>query len=124
METADTIAAVAGRTISIVSHTGGIGVSMYDKCFRAGLGVRYVVTTGNEADIDMIEVMDHLINEAGTRIILAYIEGFNRPEKFAPVAAKATDSGVQIIVLKAGTSPAGEQGDLAYRAYDGFQQRL
>ena len=80
-------------------------------------GVRYVVTTGNETDIDMIEVIDHLINEAGTRIILAYIEGFKRPEKFASVAAKAADSGVQIIVLKAGTSSAGERAAILHTAH-------
>jgi acyl-CoA synthetase (NDP forming) len=110
-------APVGERTIGIVSHSGGIGLSIYDKCHRAGLGVRYAISTGNEADLDMVEVMDWLIEEGGTRIILAYLEGFAHSERFAPVAAKAADRGVAIVILKAGTSSAGARAAVSHTAH-------
>ena len=105
------------RTISVVSHSGGIGNSIYDKCYRAGIGVRYVVTTGNEADLEMLEVVDWLVQEGGSRAILLYLEGFRRPEAFAAVAARAADRGVRIIVAKAGRSDAGARAAVSHTAH-------
>ncbi|MDP9090249.1 MAG: acetate--CoA ligase family protein [Pseudomonadota bacterium] len=105
------------RWVSVVSQSGGIGNSIYDKCHRAGVGVRYVITTGNEADLEMLEVMDYLIAEGGTRIILAYLEGFKRPQDFAAMAARAANRNVAIIVIKAGKSRAGERAAVSHTAH-------
>lgn len=117
VEDAAAIAATTERAVSIVSHSGGIGVSLYDKCFRASIGVRYAITTGNEADLDMLEVIDFLLAEGGSRIILAYVEGFKRPTDFARVATKAAEQGVAIIVVKAGTSAAGSRAAVSHTAH-------
>ena len=117
VEDAETVARTTERTVSVVSHSGGIGLSMYDKCFRASIGVRYVITTGNGADLEMLEVIDYLLEEGGTRVILAYVEGFRRPQDFAAVASKAADCGVAIIVVKAGASAAGSRAAVSHTAH-------
>ena len=117
IEDAATAALTTHRAVSVVSHSGGIGNSIYDKCHRAGVGVRYVITTGNEADLDMLEVIDYLIAEGGSRVILAYIEGFKRGHDFAAVASRAAERGVAIIALKAGSSTAGERAAVSHTAH-------
>ncbi len=117
VEDAATAALSPPRTVSVVSHSGGIGNSLYDKCFRASIGVRYVVTTGNEADLEMLEVIDWLVEEGGSRAILVYLEGFRRPEDFAAVAARAANRGVRIIVAKAGRSDAGARAAVSHTAH-------
>ena len=117
VEDATTAALSPPRNLSVVSHSGGIGNAIYDKCFRAGIGVRYVVTTGNEADLEMLEVIDWLVDEGGSRTILIYLEGFRRPDRFAAVAARAADRGVRLIVAKAGRSDAGARAAVSHTAH-------
>ena len=117
IETAETIDDSIERTVSIVSQSGGVANSLYDKCHRSDIGVRLVVTTGNEADLDCLEVTDYLVTEGGSRIIILYIEGFRSPEAFAHVASKAADRGVALVAIKVGRSDAAQRATLSHTAH-------
>ena len=60
--------------VAIVSQSGAFGVSVYALLREAGVGVRCVAATGNEADLDTADFVHALANRPGVRLILLYLE--------------------------------------------------
>ena len=61
--------------VSLVTQSGGFGYSIALACAEAGIGFRHVIATGNESDVDTVELIDALLDDDETHIIVAYIEG-------------------------------------------------
>ena len=61
--------------VSMVMQSGGFGNSLAYACHAAGVGFRVLVSSGNEADLQAAELMDALVDDERTEIILAYLEG-------------------------------------------------
>ncbi|MDW4741638.1 acetyl CoA synthetase, partial [Escherichia coli] len=61
--------------IGLVSQSGAFGGFAYSLARERGIGLSHWVTTGNEADVDMSDCLDWMIDDASTRVILAYMEG-------------------------------------------------
>ena len=60
--------------VGFVSQSGALGYGAVSLAFERGLGLGWVVNTGNEADVSAVEVMDALTREPGCRGVLAYLE--------------------------------------------------
>lgn len=103
--------------VSIVSQSGSLGFSLYGAGVLAGLGFRHVITTGNEADLETLELADHLVSLGTSRAILMFLEGLTRPERFAGLASRAADAGVPLIVAKVGRSEAGQRAAVSHTAH-------
>ena len=89
--------------VGFVSQSGALGYGAVSLAFERGLGLGWVVNTGNEADVSAVEVMDALTREPGCRGVLAYLETLGDFEGLRAVAA----TGTPVAVLKAGRSDAG-----------------
>jgi acetyltransferase len=74
-------------------------------------GVARVAGLGNKIDVDDTEVLEYLGNDAETKAILMYAEGFRNPRKFFDAAREVTKK-KPVILLKGGRTKAG-----AERAY-------
>jgi len=103
--------------VSIVSQSGSMAFALYGRARAQHIPVRHLVSTGNEADVELLEVVDHLITEGGSRAILLFIEGLHRPERFKAVAERAADAGVVLIVAKIGRSQAGQRAAVSHTAH-------
>lgn len=93
-----------GESISIASQSGGIGFSFYNRGEKLGLSYSYVISTGNEASLELLEIVDYLIDDQNTSIVLAFLEGTRNPDELARVALKAAALGKPIIAAKMGRS--------------------
>jgi acyl-CoA synthetase (NDP forming) len=89
--------------IGFVSQSGALGYGAVSLAFERGLGLGWVVNTGNEADITSVEAMRAVAAEEGCRGILAYVESLTDLEGLRSLTA----TGVPVAVLKAGRSDAG-----------------
>ena len=89
--------------VGFVSQSGALGYGAVSLAFERGLGLGWVVNTGNEADVSAVEVMGALTREPGCRGVLAYLETLGDIEGLRAVAA----TGTPLAVLKAGRSDAG-----------------
>jgi acetate---CoA ligase (ADP-forming) len=93
--------------VSILSHSGGLGVTVFNRAQAAGLGVHSMVSLGNEADVDVTDVLESLlVTEAVTTIALV-IEQLRDPPEFRRVARRAAEVGKHVIAMKMGRSAAG-----------------
>jgi len=97
-------------TIAVIAQSGGLGFAMSDRCAAGhGITVNFVISTGNEADLGSLDFVDHLIDDAGTRVILLLVEAIKDAERLPSIAKRALEAGKPIIVSKFGRTDAGSR---------------
>src|SRR5205823_459139 len=69
-----------------------------------GLRFSYGITSGNEADLDLADYLDFLVDDPHTRIIVLFIEGIRRPQAFMQAAGRALATGKPILAIKTGAT--------------------
>jgi acyl-CoA synthetase (NDP forming) len=102
----DTLA--PGR-VAIVSQSGGMLGALLSRGASRGLGFSRLISTGNEADVDVCDAIDYLLDDDATRVIGLYLESVRRPARFREIARRAAGCGKPLVVFKIGRSAAGAQ---------------
>lgn len=93
--------------VAIVSQSGAFGVSVYALLREAGVGVRCVAATGNEADLDTADFVAALAQRPGVRLILLYLEHVADPQRMRSALQTARQQGVRVVAVRAGRSADG-----------------
>jgi acetate---CoA ligase (ADP-forming) len=106
----------ARRSVSVVAQSGGAGFSIFNRGFAKGLGFRHVVSTGNEACLDSLDVAEYLIEDSETAVLTLFIEGFKDGRRLAPLAARAADLGKPLVIAKVGQSESGRRAAVSHTA--------
>ena len=93
------------RGVAILTQSGNFAynLSMIDR----SLPTAYLISVGNEASIDMADLIEILLDEPRVTAIGLHMEGLNNVNSFAKAAMKALKKGVPIIALKTCTSSIG-----------------
>ena len=107
---------LSDRRVGIVAQSGGVGYALFQQGRRAGLDFSYVVTSGNEADVDMAELVEYMVEDPHTRVILLYIEALRDPDRFMAAALKGRQLGKHIVAIKIGQSSAGQRAAASHTA--------
>ena len=94
------------RGIAVISQSGGVGFSFFHRGRPKALDFSYVVTTGNEAGLDAMDVAAWLVEDDETAVVLAFLEGVRAPEKLVRVAARAASLRKPLVFAKVGRSEA------------------
>jgi acetyltransferase len=95
----------AGK-VAIVTQSGALGIAMIGKTRTENIGLSAIVSMGNKADIDETDVLEYLMDDEHTQVILMYIEGIKKGERFVTALKEATKK-KPIIVIKSGRSKRG-----------------
>ncbi len=103
-------------SVGFVSQSGAIAALMADYAFHQNLPLSFLISTGNEADVDVASVIDFLAEEPNTKVIGVFLEGVRDPQRFAQAAWKAFRAGKPVIILKVGKS---EQSARVAQAHTG-----
>jgi acetyl coenzyme A synthetase (ADP forming)-like protein len=96
---------VPGR-IAFMSQSGALGQAIMGYASARGLGLSTLVSVGNKADISGNDLIRYWAQDAGTDVILLYLESFGNPRKFSRIARRVA-RGKPIVAVKSGRSPAG-----------------
>jgi acetyl coenzyme A synthetase (ADP forming)-like protein len=92
--------------IAIITQSGALGIAMIGKTKVENMGLSAIVSVGNKSDINETDLLGHLANDPGTKVILLYIEGLKSGERFVTILQK-TARQKPVIVVKAGRSKRG-----------------
>ncbi len=76
--------------ISILSQSGGIGISYIDLLSFENLGVNKFVSLGNKTNMDETDFLEYLNADPSTKIIAMYLEGIKDGRKFIEVGKHVT----------------------------------
>ncbi|MDH5375812.1 MAG: CoA-binding protein [Candidatus Bathyarchaeota archaeon] len=92
--------------IAIVTQSGAFGVAALDYLTGQQIGVSKFVSFGNKCDVDEAEMLQYLLHDEETRVIMLYVEDIKSGREFLKVAKKVTKK-KPIVALKSGRTKAG-----------------
>ncbi|SDC98558.1 CoA binding domain-containing protein [Cupriavidus sp. YR651] len=101
-------------SIGVVSQSGGILGALLSRAAARGIGLSKLVSTSNEADLDLADFIDYLADDDATRVIALYVESVRHPEKFRAAALKAAAAGKPVVAFKIGRSEAGARAAVSH----------
>ena len=81
-----------------------------------GIGFSYIISTGNEADLDFADFARYLLDDESTRVIAGFVEGFKDARKFMAMAQLAAERGKPIVLIKIGRSALGASAARSHTA--------
>ena len=100
--------------VGIALQSGALASAMLAFARSRAIGVSTVVTMGNESMISTADVLGYLADDEQTRVICLFVEEISEPDRFAHAARQAAKAGKPVVVLKTGSSPAGQVAALAH----------
>lgn len=102
--------------IGMVSQSGALMGTLF--AFGSDHGAKFsrCVSVGNQADVDLVEVLDHLIGDDATRSICMYVEGVKDAQRFHRLLRQARQAGKPVFIVKAGRSDAGARAAQSHTA--------
>ncbi|MGI8524599.1 MAG: acetate--CoA ligase family protein [Pseudolabrys sp.] len=112
--------------VSVISQSGGLGFAFFDRARQRNLTFRHIVTTGNEAHLEVSDFIDFMLDEGKTDVFLVLLEDVKTPEKFRRVAQRALQFGKPLIVAKIGQTEPGKRAVTSHTAalagsYDAYR---
>jgi len=93
-------------SVAIVTQSGALGIAMIGKTNTEGIGLSAIVSVGNKCDIDEADLIEYLVTDDQTKVILLYIEGLRHGEKLVEVLRRVTKI-KPVIIIKSGRSKRG-----------------
>lgn len=91
--------------ISIITQSGGVGMSVANQMAGEGLWLNKFISIGNVLNISAEELLEYLIADPGTRVILMYLEGIGDGRRLMEVARRSRKP---ILAMKANLGGLGK----------------
>ncbi|MCS3731158.1 acetate--CoA ligase family protein [Bradyrhizobium betae] len=118
--------------IGLVSQSGGILGALLSRAAARGVGLSKLVSTSNEADLELADFIDFLADDSATRVIALYVEAIRNPARFRQAVLKARRAGKPVVAFKIGRSEAGAKAAVSHtgalagsdRMYDALFRQL
>lgn len=102
--------------VSAIIQSGGFGNSLVIRCATAGIGFRLVVASGSESDLTAPELIEAMVDDPETRLILMYMEGVRDGRRFVAAAQRALAAGKPVVIWKAGNTAQGVKAAASHTA--------
>jgi acetyltransferase len=103
-------------SVSCAFQSGGFGYGIVNLAEAQGLGFRYCVSSGNETDIDMPELLAAFLDDPGTSAVFAYMEGTPDARRLLDVGRKSLKTGKPVMIWKAANTEAGIKAAASHTA--------
>jgi acyl-CoA synthetase (NDP forming) len=103
--------------VAVVAHSGGLGFGILNQGLARGIDFSYVISTGNELDLGMLEYVDYLIDDDYTTVIALFIEGLDRPLELRDLGRQAAMAGKAIVAAKVGRSAEARRAAVSHTGH-------
>ena len=101
--------------IALVSQSGAICAALCEDASAQGIGFSAVVSMGNKAVMNEIDVLNMLANHKQTKVIVMYLEDMGNGQEFLKVCKNITRKLKKpVLVLKSGRSPEGAKAAMSH----------
>jgi len=99
--------ALSSGPVAIVSQSGSVMGALLSRGHARGLGFSKAVSVGNEADLGVGDIVNLLVDDPHTGVILLFVESLRRSASLAAAARRAHAAGKPIVAYKLGRSSVG-----------------
>ena len=103
-------------SIAFISQSGALIDSMIDRSLKENYGFSTIVSYGNEAGVELCDILDWLKSDSETKVVALYLEGVKQGSNFIKSATQLAKI-KPVFVLKAGKSEAGKKAALSHTAF-------
>ena len=104
-------------SVGLVCQSGASAFGPFlNRAVDSGIGLSYIISTGNEADLDFSDFVRYLLDDDDTKVIAGFVEGFKDAGKFVEVAKLAAQRGKPIVLIKIGRSELGARAAQSHTA--------
>lgn len=76
--------------ISMISQSGGVGISVLNLLADEGLGLNKFVSGGNMLNIRTEELLSYFLEDPGTKYVLLYLEGIQNGRRLMEIARQSS----------------------------------
>lgn len=105
---------IRAGSISFVTQSGAFGSAVVSLASEGGVGFRYFVSTGNEADLSAIDFIDYFLADLDTKLIAVYVESVRDGRRLIELGLEGLKAGKPILIWKAGNSERGKQAAVSH----------
>jgi acetate---CoA ligase (ADP-forming) len=110
----DRVVTMEAGPVAIAGQSGAIVMAIRQALEDRGVGVGYMVTTGNEAGLETPDLMAYFAADPSIRVIVVYLEGVRNTKAFREACKAARAAGKPVIALKLGSSEGGRAAAMAH----------
>ncbi|MCC8958280.1 acetate--CoA ligase family protein, partial [Bradyrhizobium sp. Pear77] len=110
----DRIVTMEPGAVAIAGQSGAIVMAIRQALEDRGVGVGYMVTTGNESGLETPDLMSYFAADPSIRVIVVYLEGVRNTKVFREACKAARAAGKPVIALKLGSSEGGRAAAMAH----------
>ncbi|MGD8347175.1 MAG: acetate--CoA ligase family protein [Lysobacterales bacterium] len=91
--------------VSIITQSGGVGLSILNHMAAEGLGLNKFASAGNMLNINAEDLLEYYIEDAGTKIIFVYLESIGDGRRLMEIARRSPKP---ILALKSNIGTLGK----------------
>lgn len=102
--------------IGFISQSGALMGTLFDRAHGMGIGFSHCVSVGNQADLELNDFVEFLIEDERTQVICSYVEGIKSPARFVALARRARAAGKPWLMVKAGATADGSRAAYSHTA--------
>jgi len=110
----DLVVTMEAGPVAIAGQSGAIVMAIRQALEDRGVGVGYMVTTGNEAGLETPDLMAYFAADPSIRVIVVYLEGVRNTKVFRAACKAARAAGKPVVALKLGASEGGRAAAMAH----------
>ncbi len=102
--------------MAMVTQSGGFGFGVVSAAAHYGVGCNYAISTGNEADLTLLDWVAALIERPEVEVVVAFMEGVTDGRRLIEVGERALELGKPILAWKVGNTDVGSQAATSHSA--------
>jgi acyl-CoA synthetase (NDP forming) len=102
-----------GRSIGIASQSGALSQSLA-QAIECGVSVSHAFSAGNQADVDVADLVAYLADEPSCHAIACVFEGMAHPQRLLEAAQIAWRSGKPLLIHKTATGLLGAEAAISH----------
>jgi len=102
--------------LAMVTQSGGFGFGVMAAAAYYGVGCNYAISSGNEADLTLLDWVADLIERPDVEIVVAFMEGVDDGRRLIEVGERALELGKPILAWKVGNTDIGARAATSHSA--------
>ena len=102
--------------MAMVTQSGGFGFGVMSAASYYGVGCNYAISTGNEADLTLLDWVADLIERPEVETIVAFMEGVTDGRRLVEIGERALELGKPVLAWKVGNTDIGSQAATSHSA--------
>ena len=100
------LAEIKDGPVAIVGQSGGVVTAMNRALVGRGIGVRHMVSSGNETCVTTAGYIRYFGGDDGIRVVVAFVESVRDHERFFEACTELANAGKYLVALKVGQTVA------------------